>query len=207
MTCAALEKGKDNGKNKSARRKFITTEHLIADLHFRELAACMDNRVGKKVRGGRGGKCPQYRESARFLEQDIISNFLSQLQNTENWTTLCVRVEDSPRAHYKAASPRNPKFDSSGFSCRTSKTASYVCQCTTTQTGLLRIMQLFAANSSEGSEYARSFALGSGLSSDLETKKMVRNARLQTRRSTKKVLRSFLVSSEYDYCSVFPKLE
>ena len=50
------------------------------------------------------GKCPPYPESVRVWVQDIISYFVSTPKcriGQHRWRTVCVRVEDFPRAHNK----------------------------------------------------------------------------------------------------------
>ena len=167
-----IQRAVGNMNVEQIQQKFITTEHQIADLLFGELAglygqfswaeslwrSCtlLHKDIYKQFTAKvsvladsvlrLGGKCPQYRESARFGEQDRISNFISTPEYRELDNPLCSSGRFSQSRLQSSFSKRSKSWWrlSSRVSRRPSKTASYVCQCTTTLTGPLRIMQLFA---------------------------------------------------------------
>ena len=53
--------------------------------------------------------CPQFPESARVEEQDVLTPEYRELENLNR--TLSVRFEDFPDAQIHAASPRDPKVE------------------------------------------------------------------------------------------------
>ena len=86
------------------------------------------------------GKCPPYPESIRVWEQDKISNFISTPKyriGQHRWRTVCVRVEDFSQGREQNSFSKSSRSWRlySGFSRRTSRTSSYLGQCTTTLIG------------------------------------------------------------------------